>query len=89
MKAWYRFFSGVGGGGGEGGISDSGIEDLFFGASVDCEPSMFIGNYLFSLGFELILKKDPEQNASEKRKKEIGLYYAHVFLQHCSRPLSR
>ena len=31
---------------------DSKVEDLFFGASSDSEPSLFFSNYFFSLGFK-------------------------------------
>ena len=33
---------------------DSKVEDLFFGASSGCEPSLFFSNYIFSLGFKPI-----------------------------------
>ena len=33
---------------------DSKIEDLFCGASFGSEPSLFLSNYFFSSGFELI-----------------------------------
>ena len=31
---------------------DSKVEDLFYGASLGSEPSLFFSNNLFSLGFE-------------------------------------
>ena len=31
---------------------DSKVEDPFFGASSDSEPSLFFSNYFFSLGFK-------------------------------------
>ena len=34
---------------------DSEVEDLFCGASPGSEPSMFLSNNLFSLGFEPVL----------------------------------
>ena len=33
---------------------DSGVEDLFCGASPGSEPSLFFSNSLLSLGFELV-----------------------------------
>ena len=33
---------------------DSKVEDLFCGASSCCEPSLFVSNYFFSLGFKPI-----------------------------------
>ena len=33
-------------------IKYSEIEDLFYGASPGSKPSLFFGNYLFSLGFQ-------------------------------------